>query len=215
MVRTRKSRRGGGPKTPRHLIRMINRVESGGQIKRGFDPPAIVTAPWWPATIIFPATGDATSFTAVDLIKQISKQFGFKDPKKLNARLMSVRVWGLDNQYLELKTYGLIGEGNLSNASDFGTTTRYSHVGWRYGRQFQNVVMSGDEQFKAFEQLFSVKTEGRWLAYISCLIQVSKLEASKEPVRDEAMTEDFVKLSVGFPLPELTTPMNAATKVAL
>lgn len=186
----RRTRRSRNSRSLKHLVRTINRVDTGHQLRRGPDPPAYLVMPWWPVTVEM--TNDTTTtYSAIDVLKSVSLQTGIK-PNRLLAKIDSVRVWGTSDS-IQLNVYGLIGEGNICNICDRATKINFAHAGWKFGAVHRNVVFSGDESVKSYETIATVI--GKGIVRFHCYFRVKDVVPSKV-VYPLSISQDECKTSV-------------------
>lgn len=130
----------------RRLGRMMHRQTKGFEIVPPNDPPAYVSAPWWPITAVFVTTSGDNQCTTANIRDQILAQLDFKQykaqdskqqwtvPIDLELRVLSVRAWGTGLKPIQLTIYDhLGGKHRIAEISDYGTSIHYSKCGWKFG----------------------------------------------------------------------------------
>lgn len=183
--------RGRRSQTPRHLKRIIDRIDYGSKFVPSADPPEFSRTPWWPVTLVFRPTEPAT-YQYAHVAKALTIFFGVKSfidnkDKLFNPFLIrpqTVRMWGLEKQAINLEVYEIIGSGKhrVKQLADMGSGINFSRLGWRYGASAQ-IDPNNDEAVG----IFSVTPNGKAIVYLQALIcmasgyEVAKLTSTFNP----------------------------------
>lgn len=186
MNRSRRGRRGRfAPVNSRRMGRFITNATHGVKIIPPVDPPEYVSNPWWPLTTVFMVDQDS-QIQAKQLYDSVIAQLGFGDFKSggstipLELRLVSVRLWGLDKQPIQLAIYDHLGKRNrFTEISDFGSAVQYSRTGWRYGRVATLDALNRNEVDVLFDVTGASKT-AKIMVYCQLLIRT---ENAPKPVQ--------------------------------
>lgn len=160
------------------LGRFITRASHGIRFNPPVDPPEYVSNPWWPITTVFNVDSDS-QLQPIHVYSSVIAQLGFDDYVKdsetipLEMRLVSVRIWGLDKQPIQLAIYDHVGKKNrFVELSDFGSSVQYSRAGWRYGRIATYDALSKDDKDVLFD-VTGASSSQKILVYVQLLIRTA------------------------------------------
>lgn len=181
------NRRTGRPRraqTPRHLKRIIDRLDYGCKFVPSTDPPEFSRSPWWPVTLVFRPEA-VSSYSYRNIQDALKVFFGVKEFKDSTdavfdpflIRPQTIRMWGLEKQGINLEVYEIIGAGThrVKQLADMGSGMNFSRVGWRYGASAQI-----DPNKAETVPVFAVTPNGKSLIYLQALICLSAgFEVSK------------------------------------
>lgn len=181
-VRSRRNRPGNRRMRNKHFVRSVHRIELGTELKPSVDPPAWISAPWWPLTVTSACT-KPTSFSPVvihalvlksldlDTFKRIKDSKITDESPAFRYRFVDIRVWGLAKQPLTLNIPRLNSIGTrVKQLNDLGSAVNYSRLGWRFGLDSQLAVDYSDTD-EVFSVSGSITGAKRAMVYIRLMIQ--------------------------------------------
>lgn len=165
------------------LGRLITRASHGIRFNPPVDPPEYVSNPWWPITTVFNVDSNS-QIQAIHVYSAVITQLGFGDYVNtesknipLEMRLVSVRIWGLHKQPIQLAIYDHVGKKNrFTEISDFGSSVQYSRAGWRYGRIATYDALTAEEEDVLFD-VTGASTSQKILVYVQLLIRTANAPA--------------------------------------
>lgn len=117
----------------KRLSTMIAEYEQGSKFVPNADPSAYIQYREWPITLSFNAT-TTSIFTAKSIHAEIMESLPAGFVAAFEFKVKEVRIWGLQNQAIQLTAIDhLRGNNRYHISTDYGSPTRFSRAGFRYG----------------------------------------------------------------------------------
>lgn len=179
------------------------------RITPSVDPPQYTANPWWPLTIMETVSADK-SWTPVDVHASILDTLALKGatvpgqgtenkvPLEFKFRVLTVRMWGIDKQPIQLAVCDASDMDSSSwthEFNDFASGIQFSRVGWKFGDVFSHRVMTTAQSKMVLFALGQGPKPGKVLVYIQVLI---RLPNAPDPVLLNALSRSMQSVEIGY-----------------